>query len=234
MRSGLNFNGKHSYDDYKLYLESKSIQSPGKKKIKLDVPFMNSFYDFSTIGSNGEIIYTERSIIVILVLPTKNKKQLYFLYSKVLEWLVDVRQSKLIFDDIKDYYFLAEVEGVSSFEEIFTSGKLTVTFTCEPFKVGVDYATNSLWDTFNFLEDYLQDSDYDVVTSKSITLYNPGRLVMPTITCSASMSITVNTVVYNLVIGDNKLYGLKLNTGANNITINGNGHIKFLFRKEVL
>ena len=30
-----------------------------KKKIKETVPFMNGYYDFSTIGSNGEIMYEE-------------------------------------------------------------------------------------------------------------------------------------------------------------------------------
>ena len=37
-----------------------------------------------------------------------------------------------------------------------------------------------------------------------------------------------------LVVGDNKIYDLKLQNGANSIVINGTGHIKFIYRKVVL
>ena len=228
------FNGKNSYDDFELIMESKVILPPSKKKIKGEVPFANSSYDFSTIGSNGEITYNDRNITVIFILPTISKLRLHILYSKVLEWLQDVPQSKLIFGDMKDYYFLAEVESASSFEEIAICGKLTVTFVAEPFKVGVNLEGNTLWDTFNFNTDVMQDTSYDVVGNKSINIINVGRLVTPTINCTAAMSITLNSKTYNLAIGDNTIYGLKLLKGDNNITVVGNGKIKFIFRKMSL
>jgi len=228
------FNDKNSYDDFELIMESKVILPPSKKKIKGEVPFANSSYDFSTIGSNGEITYNDRNITVIFILPTISKLRLHILYSKVLEWLQDVPQSKLIFGDMKDYYFLAEVESASSFEEIAICGKLTVTFVAEPFKVGVNLEGNTLWDTFNFNTDVMQDTSYDVVGNKSINIINVGRLVTPTINCTAAMSITLNSKTYNLAIGDNTIYGLKLLKGDNNITVVGNGKIKFIFRKMSL
>lgn len=229
--NGITFNGKHSYDDYDLFIMSKSIQPPSKKKIKIDVPFMNGSYDFSTFGSNGEIVYGQREITIKFGIDTRNRSQLYIKYSKVLAWLQDIGQQKLVFDEIKDYYFMAEVESVPTFKEIIMFGELEVKFTADPFKIGVDYATNTLWDTFNFEEDYLQSSDYDVIGTKTITLYNPGRLVTPIINCSAAMTLTYNSMSYNLVIGENKLYGLRLVNGANVMIINGTGNIEFLFRK---
>jgi len=234
MIKGLTFDGKHSYKDFGLYMETKSIQPPVKKKIKIDVPYMDSNYDFSTVGSNGEIIYSQRTITVILGLKTISKEKLYILYSKVLEWLQDISQSQLIFDDIKDYYFMAEVETVPTFDEMVRLGKLTVVFVCDPFKTSIDFATNNIWDTFNFEEDYLQDSDYDVVTTRTINIYNPGRLVMPIINCDSAMTIILNGKTYNLIIGNNKLYGFKFLNGPNNIVINGTGHIQIVFRKQVL
>lgn len=231
---GFKFNLQHN-NDIGLIMDSKSIQSPSKKKIKEDVPFMNSSYDFSTVGSNGEITYTDRIITVVLGLPTRNKTQLHILYSKALQWLVDVGQSQLIFDDILDYYFLAEVEGISTFEEIIKFGKLTVTFTCEPFKMGVSLeGSEQLWDTFNFETDILQDSSFDVVGTKIINITNAGRLVCPTINANANMNLIFDSKTYSLMVGDNKFYNLKLQNGANSIVINGNGHIKFLFRKVSL
>ena len=232
--NGITFNGKHSYDDYDLFIMSKSIQSAAKKKIKIDVPFMNGSYDFSTLGSNGEVVYSQREISIKFGMFTRNRKLLYMKYSKILEWLQDTGQQKLIFDEIKDYYFMAEVESVPTFQEIIMFGELEVKFIADPFKVGVDFALNNIWDTFNFEEDYLQNSDYDIVGTKTITLYNPGRLVMPVINVTSAMTLTYNSKTYNLIIGDNKLYGLKIVNGANTIIINGTGHIKILFKKVSL
>ena len=54
---GVTFNGKHN-NELCIVMHSKSIQSPPKKKIKETVPFMNGSYDFSTVGSNGEIMFS--------------------------------------------------------------------------------------------------------------------------------------------------------------------------------
>ena len=230
---GVTFNGKHN-KDFNIAMERKSIQSPSKKKIKDSVPFMSGSYDFSTIGSNGEITYNEREITVTFGLPANNKEQLQVLYSKILEWLVDTGKQQLIFDDIKDYYFMAEVEDATSFEQTMAFGKLEVKFVAEPFKYSIDYVGANIWDTFNFEQDYLQDVAYDVSSSIVITLYNPGRTVRPTITCTTAMTLIQNRKSYNLSIGDNKPYGFYLNTLANVLTINGTGKITFTFRKESL
>jgi len=197
--NGFKFNNKHSWTDYHVYMESKSIQPPGKKKIKLDVPFMNGSYDFSTVGSNGEITYTERLVNVVISFPTKSKQQLYAQYSKALAWLQDVNKSKLIFDDIKDYYFMAEVEDASSFEEVFRFGKLHLTFVCESFKTSINLEGNDIWDTFNFDEDVFQDVAYVVSGSKTITIINTGRLISPVINVTSNMTITINSKTFNLV-----------------------------------
>lgn len=231
---GFKFNRNHSYNDYKLLLEKKTIFPPGKKKIKLDVPYMNGTYDFSTVATNGEVVFEERKIEVLLGIAARSKEHLHVLYSNILEWLTDTGRQQLIFDDILDYYFIAEVEGVTDFEEVIKFGKLKVTLTAQPFKVGVNLEGADIWDTFNFEEDVAQETEFDVEESKIVSIINVGRPVIPTINVSSAMAITLNNKSYNLSIGDNKIYGLKLQTGENAITINGTGHIRFIFRKEML
>lgn len=228
---GCTFNNKHN-NDVGLVMHSKSIESPPKKKIKESVPFMNGSYDFSTIGSNGEIVYSERKITIVFGLPAETKERLQVLYSNALEWLLDVGKQKLIFDVIKDYYFMAEVEDTTSLEELMEFGTLTVTFVADPFKFSIDYIGTNIWDTFNFEEDYLQDSYYDIITSKTIIINNPGRTVRPIINCSAPMTLIQNGKTFNLTVGDNKLYGFYLSHLANSLIINGTGRITFIFRKE--
>ena len=230
---GFTFNDKHN-SEFKVVMHSMSIQPPQKKKVKETVPFMNGSYDFSTIGSNGEIVYSEREITIVLGLPSESKEQLQMLYSKILEWIVDAGKHKLVFDVSRDYYYMAEVEESSSFEEIMEFGKLTLKFIAEPFKKSIDYIGANLWDTFNFEEDYLQDSGYDIVNTQNIILYNPGRTVRPIINCSAPMTMTKGSKTYNLVTGDNQLYGFYLTSLANELVITGTGRINFTFRKESL
>lgn len=231
---GFTFNGVHN-SEMGVFMHSRSIQPPSKRKIKETVPFMNGSYDFSTIGSNGEIIYEERDISIELGFDNDDKEALLRSYSTILDWLMNVNgKGKLVFDDSKDYYYMVDVESSSSFEEIMDFGKLTVKFTAEPFKNGVDYATNAMWDLFNFEEDYLQDSDYDIVSNKTLVIYNPKSLTKPTINCNSSMILTYNNKSYDLKVGDNTPYGLKLQNGSNNLAFVGTGHVKISFRKVSL
>ena len=231
--SGFTFNNKHNRD-VGVVMHSKSIQPPSKKKIKESVPFMNGSYDFSTVGSNGEINYDDREITVVLGLPADSKEKLTILYSKVLGWLMDSDKCRLTFDDDKMYYYMVEVEKTSTFEQVMEFGRLTVTFTAEPFKSSINYVVDDIWDIFNFEEDVIQDLHFDVENYKPISIFNSGRIIAPTINCSTTMALTINGITYTLDSGDNTFYDLKLQNGFTNIYIYGSGHIKFLFRKQVL
>lgn len=231
---GITFNGKHSFNDFGLYVEEQHISPPAKKKIIVPVPYMNAYYDFSTVGSNGEQVYDPRPIVVKLGLLSNTREQLYVLYSQILEWLEDVGQSQLIFDFMPDYYFLAEVQGIPTWDEFVDNGDLEVTFIAYPFKQGVNQVGEEAWDTFNFETDYMQDVEFDVVGTKTVTIYNPGRVVSPVINCSAGMVVQIGDYSTMLNQNDNSDWGFKLKPGENTISIIGIGHIKFVFRKETI
>jgi predicted phage tail component-like protein len=231
---GLTFNERHS-SDFGLVLESKSIQPPSKKKIKVNIPFMNGSYDFSNLGTNGEVTYTERVITVVLGLPTRSKIELHLLYSQILLWLQDVVKSQLTFDDITDCYYMAEVETAPSFDELNKFGKLTVTFIAEPFKFGKDYVGQEHWDNLNFETDTLQNElKFNINETQPIIIYNPGRIISPEVIVSSNMSCSLNGYTANFTTNKSKDYRFKLQNGNNNISINGTGNIEFRFRKQVL
>lgn len=230
---GFTFNNKHN-KNIGTVMHSKSIQPPSKKKIKESVPFMNGSYDFSTVGSNGEINYNERIITIVLGLPADSKERLQIIYSNVLEWLLDSGQCRLVFDDDPTYYYIAEVEETSTFDQFMEFGRLTVTFTAEPFKSSINYVVDDIWDIFNFEEDVVQELQFNVKTTKAISVYNAGRIITPTINVDAELSIVSKGVTYTLLSGDNTFYDLKLYHGYNDMVINGNGNIKFLFEKQVI
>lgn len=239
---GLTFNGKHSFNDFGLYVEKKTIDPPAKVKILETVPFMNSKYDFSTIGSGGEQIFDTRTITVKLALICYTMEELYTIYSQVLEWLTDCGQSQLIFDFDQSYYYLAEVHEASKFEDFAENGELEVTFVAEPFRYSIDYMGDDIWDNFNFITDYTQYTNiFTIENAQQIEMYNNGRNVVPIINVNTPMKFVIegDNNIYNLNVGDNKLYNIKFKTGLNNIafqvmTAGVIGTVKIIFRCEVL
>ncbi|MBV4423670.1 distal tail protein Dit [Clostridium tyrobutyricum] len=232
---GITFNGKHSLKDMGLYAESKTINAPSKKKITDSVPFMHGFYDFSTVGSNGEQVYDTRTITVTLRIIAYNMEELHTIYSQALEWLMDAGKQKLQFDFMPEFYFMAEVQDAPDWEKFLRYGLLTVNFVCDPFKYSTSYMGDDIWDTFCFLTDYTQyTNQFTIDGETTVVMYNNGRLITPVINCSTAMTLTYGGKTYNLVAGDNKPWGLKLQNGKNELAFSGNGTVKILFRWEAL
>lgn len=231
---GLTFAGKHSFNDFQLVLNSRKINTPSKKKIKESIPGTSLNYDFSTVASGGEIVYNDRIINVKFTLLTASKAQLQQQFSKVVAWILDAGKSMLKFDDMPGVYFMAEIEDENILDEMNQYGEFTISFIAEPFKYGVDLISATVWDTFNFEEDKEQATSFDVAGSSVVSIYNPGRVLIPTIEVNANMSVIIGEYTLNLVPGITKDYGFKLQNGDNEITINGTGAISFAARKELI
>jgi predicted phage tail component-like protein len=235
---GITFNGKHSLKDMGLYAESKTINAPSKKKITDSVPFMHGLYDFSTVGSNGEQVYDTRTITVTLRIIAYSMEELHTVYSQALEWLMDAGKQKLQFDFMPDFYFMAEVQDAPDWDKFLKYGLLTVDFMCDPFKYSNSYMGDDIWDTFNFLTDYMQYTNGFEIKEPftTVVMYNNGRFITPVINCSSSMTLRVNgeDKEYKLNAGDNKVWGLKLKNGKNELIFAGSGTVKILFRWESL
>lgn len=233
---GFTFDDKHSYNDFGLILEEHNIQPPKKIKVLSNVPGMSSYYDFSTVASNGEQVFDTRAITAKVLFVQPDTTKLYSLYTRVLEWLMSVGKCKLIFDFLQGYYFLAEVQNAPSWEELNETGELTITFVAEPYKYSTELSGELLWDNIDFyLPDYIQDTKFNISKSKTITLYSSGtKPVIPEIITDSSMACTINGYTATFSTDNSVDYDFKLQKGANIINIVGNGDIQFNFRKEVL
>lgn len=231
---GITFDGKHSYRDFSLRVIDKHIGNPSKIKLKERVPFSNKIYDFSGIYGGQE--YEERSLTYIFQIKDYQKVDLAIKKAEVLNWLMQPNQQMQLFDDfIPGFYFLAEVEQAPDFEELKYSGRLTVDFTAYPFKVGELYEGNDIWDTFNFLLDYAQITEFEVSGARTVTLYNSGvSVAMPAIVASAPMQLVKDGVTFNVPAGKSQSHDFLLDDMENRISITGNGRIQFLFRKELI
>src|SRR5690625_1662416 len=235
---GITFDGKHSFRDFDLTIApGRNIGNPSKIKRKERVPFSNVEYDFSNIYGGQE--YTERPLIYTLnVIDKHNYSKDHFSIMKIaiLNWLMGPSgKGKLTDDAIPGYYFLAEVENGPELEEHEFDGTLAVEFTAYPFKISELEEGHDIWDEFNFLLDYAQVTEFNVYGSLEVTLYNPGAsVVQPRIISSAQMQIIKDGTTYIIPSGESESHDFVLQNLENKLTIVGNGHIQFLFRKELI
>lgn len=236
---GVEFNGKHSYRDFGITLGTeKDIGYPEKEKIKVKVPFSNVEYDFSMIY--GEQTYTPRVLTYTLNVLEKHvintTERINMIETKLSNWLMNSNGKQKLYDDaIPGYYFLAEVEGGLSFDELWNHGTLTIEFTAYPFMIAELQEGNDIWDTFNFELDVAQVTEFEVSGRLNVTLINVGTPnLSPKIEATAPMEIKKGDITYNVPSGPSKSDDFKLKSGENDLIITGNGTIKFLFYKELI
>lgn len=238
MHSGITFMGKHSFKDLGITMAHKrEIGIPNKKKIKQTVPFSNQTYDYSELF--GSQVYEERPIKYTFNIANreiKTKAQMNMVKTEMINWLMTSGGKQKLYDDhYEDYYFLAEIEGSSSFQENWYYGFLEVEFTAYPFMIKERKEGNDIWDTFNFLLDVSQLTTFNIVGSKRVSLINNGAPnVTPKIIANSSFTIIHDGKEFNIKSGTSEDLDFVLRTGDNSMSIRGNGRIEFIFHQELI
>lgn len=218
-----------------LTIAKREIGNPSKIKRLERVAFSNQIYDFSELYGMQE--YEERSLKYKFNIGFGSYFEPFYIFeSEVINWIMGVNDKVILKDDfIPGYYFLAEVVNDPTNEHLFAGGTLEVEFTAYPFKIGDLEEGNDIWDDFNFLLDVAQETEFEVNSSKEVTLYNPGASTLrPAINAAASMKIIKGNTTFNVPAGRSQSYDFHLDTGENPIMITGNGTISFHFHKEMI
>lgn len=234
MFKGIEFDGKHSYKDFNLTISNPDIGNPSKIKRTERVAFSNFEYDFSRLYGGQE--YEERTLTYTFNLAYRDKAEYFYLYeAEVNRWLMTPNEKKVLKDDrIPGYYFLAE--AITSGNEFkFVGGSLTVNFKAYPFRISELEEGNDIWDDFNFILDYSQDTTFDINGLKYISLFNPGvSIVYPKIVSTTAMKITKGVTTYTISYGTTESYDFFLEPGENKLKITGSGKISFEYYKELI
>lgn len=241
--SGFTFNGKHTYHDLGLTIESRNIGNPAKIKNIERVPYSNVTYDFTRLFDGQE--YENRTIEYTLNLfsgrnafGVRRNIDEYFHIKEtiILNWLTHEPKRIPLFDDaIPHYYFMAEVVSEVDTEYLWRYGKMNVSFTAYPFKIGAYLEGNDLWDPFVFDIDAFQDTEFEVEGIKDVTLINVGNnTVVPEIEVSNDMTVVTDLLTVELKAGTHKTVDIPIEKGENDFTLIGDGSIEFRFRKELV
>ncbi len=232
----LTFNGKNSWVDFNAYLNYFQPSYPSPQIISITIPYMSGSYDFSTTGSNGEQVFTDRTVNFSLEFIELDQKKLIQIYNSVIDWLFgDGQKHELIYSIEPDMCYKAKVVEISSFENLVTTGQIKGSFLAEPFKYGIEYVQdNWIWDIFNFEEDIIQTLRFDVNGTLDITINNVSRTSTPVIISDSNFNLIKDGITYNIVSGENNLFNFRLKNGENNIRVLGTGNIEFKYKKVKL
>lgn len=218
----ITFNGKTEFDVVgytpqgtpALTIKEREIGSPTKTKIKIAVPFMSGVLDYSTVGSNGVLIYGQRKITLVISLFGDSKEDLAYKHTLVEAWLKDAPKSPLIFDDDRDFYYMGEIEDTDDTEmtENYTYGEYKIVFVCDPYK---KLRNNQ---TITTTSGITLNNPYSVSTP-NIRAYGTGEGIL-TIIGTINGKNTTQTISVN-VDGYEDVNYLLLYQGINNISFSG-------------
>lgn len=233
---GITFNGKHTFKDFNIPIESRDIGIAKKQKNLITVPFSNVQYDFSEIY--GSQVYEPRPLTYVLTIMNKqqlNPQYVHTIKTQLINHFTSLNGKHELKDDaIPGYHFLAELDQGASFQDNWMSGLLTLNFTAYPFMIANRPEGHDIWDEFNFLLDVSQQVRFDVNGSITINLLNVGTPdVTPHIIASSPMQLRKGQVSMDIPAGTSRSDDFTLKSGDNHITITGTGTIEFLYYKEV-
>ena len=166
--NGVTINGKHSLDDFGLYLQPKSIPVPASKVNVVAIKGGDGEIDLSTSLTDGNMKYENRiielSFVAIGFGSTFDEKIETFVTA------IHGKQVKLIFDDDPNHYFVGRGEVT---EREYAKGYATISceFNVEPYRYDVE--VTSVSKTVN--------------GTATLNIANARQWVVPTITASGEM-----------------------------------------------
>ena len=209
---GITVSGKHSFNNFELYISERTINSPKKKTIRETIPFMNGSYDFSKV--NGAVAFEDREIEYAFEIIGESIADMDQQRDSVLNWLMNVYEEALYDDTMPDYHFLVSYDDCKVKEDAEKTD-LTVTFIAYPFKI------------YNTQTSFTASAGTTVVN-------NQGQPVVPNVIATEEMTITLNGQAITVPAGTQIKLEVDLMTGDNTVIVSGSGELTLSFIKEVL
>lgn len=219
---GVTIGDKHNYRDWGIILSSKTISPPEPQTNKIDVPMRDGAIDL-TESLTDDVKFKDRNITLnftVLDRSTWTAK-----VSEIQNYLHGKRL-KIVFDDDLAFYYVGRI-SVNKWETNKNIGSLVIECEVEPFKYDmISSAVEWEWDIFDFENGIINEMGELIVNGETtISLICRRKRMFPIFTASAPMTVKYDDETFNLAAGKQKLYGVFLCEGVNELTFNGNGTV---------
>lgn len=106
---------------------------------------------------------------------------------------------------------MKEGASVNNFKSNKRLATIVIDCDCDPYKVEKNSTSDPwLWDEFSFVDGIIYTNKVTVSGSATATLINRRKVVSPTFTCSAAMTVTFESVTYSLPVGTTTVLDIRL------------------------
>lgn len=214
---GVYFNEFHTNNDWGLILNSKKLDPPTPKVVKVSVDGRDGDLDLSE-ALTGEIRYENRGAEFTFLVTEGSQADREYMINNIIN-AIHGRTCKIVLPDDLEHYLLGRcsVSGVTNDKAY---GSLSVSADCEPYRYSVNETKRTI-DLTNI--------------ATEVALVNSGRkTVIPTLVVDNTVNITFGATSVELSAGTYQLPALKLVSGVNTIAVSGTGTLALTYREAVL
>lgn len=202
---GITINGKHSYIDYDLTINSRSIGLPSKNLIKKTIPFMNGAYDFTML--NGAATWGERPISYTFDIVGDTIEEMDRLRTEIVNVYCNMHDVDIYDDTIPDYHFHGSFSSASQNED-GEKTELTIEFLCYPFMI--------------------KNVAIEHTILYSSNLINKGQAVKPYVKSAQDCTVKIGNITQSISAGYTDL-AMTMPTGQSLITLTKANQLKTPF-----
>lgn len=208
--NGISFIGFHSYKAWGLLLQSKEIGSPAVKTSKIDIPGADGELDMTDYFGGTKFENTKLKFEFITLAPRTEYLSLF----STIKNAIHGKKGRIIIDGDSSFYYVGRCY-VSSFTNDKGAGFVVIECDCEPYK-------------YKMVETMVTRA---VNGTEIINLTNGRKRAVPTITTTATMTISFGGGVWTHSAGTFIIPELELLEGNNQVAVTGDGSITFTWQE---
>lgn len=202
---GVMFDSYHTYRDFNLYIEEKTITPPTPKTNYVTIPYGDG--DIDLTEALGEVKYNNRTLNFKCFTIISNSK--FEQYKNNLVNKIHGKNFKIVLDVDSGYYY----KGRVTITEASCKGQyasIVISCNVEPYKL-----KNKITEIEYFI------TKNDIEKAKNIILKNSRKSVIPTIITDKDIIIRYNNKDISLQAGEHRILEVLLVQGDNIIKIAG-------------
>ena len=214
---GVKFGDYHTADDWGLILNAKVINTPAPKYVKISVDGRDGDLNLSRTLT-GDMKYNNREASFTFLVTDGSQEEREELINEIVN-LIHGNELQIIEPDDPDHFLLGEC-SVNSIQNTKSYGSFIVSADCEPYRYAIEEIRRTITAS---------------ATASNVVLTNSGRkTLIPTVTVTGTVNLTIGTTKVSLGAGTYKLTSLILKPGSNVVGVSGSGSITFTYREGVI
>lgn len=231
MYHSITISGKNTYDEWGIVSRTRPlIVPPAVKTTYVDLPAAHGQLDYTGFLL-GEVPYGQREGSWEFVLRAGSSWA--ETYSSLMNYLHGQRHTVILEDD-PDFLYTGRLM-VNDWKSDQAYSRIVIDYNLDPFKYSVESSDETEWLWDDLFADVIRYGRFTVAGTKWRNFINRGQLsAVPTIVCSAPVTVNINGEVFSLVTGTNYNANLLLKPGDNEMQFAGNADVTVSYREVSL